>query len=77
MNAVILAVSLFLPLSFSVASAQPTKITVGYSSIAAGQLPAWVAKEAGIFAKNGLDVRSSISEQEPRQRWRCYRGRPQ
>jgi len=56
MKAVILAVSLFLPLSFSVASAQPTKITVGYSSIAAGQLPAWVAKEAGIFAKNGLDV---------------------
>src|SRR5215468_2616165 len=56
MKAVILAVSLFLPLSFSVASAQPTKITVGYSSIAAGQLPAWVAKEGGIFAKNGLDV---------------------
>jgi NitT/TauT family transport system substrate-binding protein len=56
MKAVILAVSLLLPLSFSVASAQPTKITVGYSSIAAGQLPAWVAKEAGIFAKNGLDV---------------------
>src|SRR5262249_4653584 len=42
--------------SFSVASAQPTKITVGYSSLAAGQLPAWVAKEAGVFAKNGLDV---------------------
>src|SRR5215510_5057525 len=56
MKAVILAVSLFLPLSFTVASAQPTKITVGYSSIAAGQLPASVAKEAGIFAKNGLDV---------------------
>ena len=56
MKAVILAVSLFLLLSFSVASAQPTKITVGYSSIAAGQLPAWMAKESGIFAKNGLDV---------------------
>src|SRR5499426_174468 len=56
MKAVILAVSLFLLLSFPVASAQPTKITVGYSSIAAGHLPAWVAKEAGIFAKNGLDV---------------------
>src|SRR5262252_4906954 len=39
-----------------VASAQLTKITVGYSAIAAGHIPAWVAKEAGIFAKNGLDV---------------------
>ena len=55
-NLVILAVSLFSPLSFSVASAQLTKMTVGYSAIAAGQLPAWMAKETGIFAKNGLDV---------------------
>src|SRR5262245_66442996 len=56
MKAVILAVSLFLPLSFSVASAQLTKVTVGYSAIAAGQFPAWMAQEAGIFRKNGLDV---------------------
>jgi NitT/TauT family transport system substrate-binding protein len=56
MKAVILAVSLFLLFSFSIASAQLTKMTVGYSAIAAGHLPAWVAKEAGIFAKNGLDV---------------------
>src|SRR5262245_43007239 len=56
MKAVILAVSLFLPLSFSVASAQPTKITVGYSSIASAQFPAWMAKESGIFRKNGLGV---------------------
>src|SRR5215468_6919503 len=38
------------------AEAQLTKMTVGYSAIAAGHLPAWVAKEVGIFAKNGLDV---------------------
>ena len=57
MTVVILAVSLFLPLSFySVASAQPTKITVGYTSIAAGHCPAWMAKESEIFRKNGLDV---------------------
>src|SRR5262244_4029988 len=56
MKAMILAVSLFLLFSFSIASAQLTKMTVGYSAIAAGHLPAWVAKEAGIFAKNGLDV---------------------
>ena len=56
MKAVILAVSLFLSLSFSVASAQLTKVTVGYSALTGGHLPAWLAKEAGIFAKNGLDV---------------------
>jgi NitT/TauT family transport system substrate-binding protein len=56
MKAVILVVSLFLPLSFSVASAQLTKLTVGYSAIAAGQFPAWMAQETGIFRQNGLDV---------------------
>jgi len=55
MKAVILAVSLSL-LSFSVASAQLTKVTVGYSLIAAGSIPGWVAKESGVFHKNGLDV---------------------
>ena len=37
-------------------SAQMTKLTVGYSAISGDQLPAWVAKETGIFEKNGLDV---------------------
>ena len=40
----------------SPASAQLTRVNVGYSAISADQLPAWVAKETGIFAKNGLDV---------------------
>jgi NitT/TauT family transport system substrate-binding protein len=35
---------------------KPSKLTVGYSAISFDQLPAWVAKETGIFAKNGLDV---------------------
>ncbi len=56
MKPVILTVSLFLSLSFSVAWAQLTKVTVGYSNIAAGSLPAWMGKESGIFRKNGLDV---------------------
>jgi NitT/TauT family transport system substrate-binding protein len=56
MKAVILAVSLFLLFSFSVASAQLTKITMGYTAISAGHCPAWMAKESGIFHKNGLDV---------------------
>jgi ABC-type nitrate/sulfonate/bicarbonate transport system substrate-binding protein len=38
------------------AFAQLTKINVGYSAISGDQLPAWVAKESGIFQKNGLDV---------------------
>lgn len=41
---------------FSVAFAQPTKLIVGYSSTASAELPAWLARETGIFAKNGLDV---------------------
>ena len=36
--------------------AQPTKINVGYSAISGNALPAWIAKDAGIFEKNGLDV---------------------
>jgi NitT/TauT family transport system substrate-binding protein len=36
--------------------AQMTKINVGYSAISGDALPAWVAKDAGIFEKNGLDV---------------------
>jgi NitT/TauT family transport system substrate-binding protein len=37
-------------------NAQLTKLNVGYSAISGDQLPAWVAKEAGIFEKNGLNV---------------------
>src|SRR3970040_2173561 len=38
------------------AAAQLTQLNVGYSAISADQLPAWVAKEAGIFSRNGLNV---------------------
>ena len=34
----------------------PTKLTAAYSEIVFANLPLWVAKEAGIFAQNGLDV---------------------
>ena len=57
MKVVILAVSLFIPFSFySVASAQLIKVTIGNNAISGNALPAWMAKEAGIFRKNGLDV---------------------
>jgi NitT/TauT family transport system substrate-binding protein len=40
----------------SVTEAQLTRLNVGYSAVSADQLPAWVAKETGIFAQNGLDA---------------------
>ena len=53
----ILLVSIMLSSAWGdTAFAQLTKINVGYSAISGDQLPAWVAKEAGIFQKNGLDV---------------------
>jgi NitT/TauT family transport system substrate-binding protein len=36
--------------------AQLTRLNVGYSAISGDALPAWIAKDAGIFEKNGLDV---------------------
>jgi NitT/TauT family transport system substrate-binding protein len=56
MKKTILSLSLVLFFSFSIASAQIPKMTVGYGSISSAQLPAWIAKETGIFNKNGLDV---------------------
>ncbi len=39
------------------AAASPRiRVTVGYAAISATQAAAWVAKEEGMFAKNGLDV---------------------
>ena len=57
MKAVIRAFSVLLPLTFcNVASAQLTKVTIGNNTLSAAGLPAWMAKESGIFRKNGLDV---------------------
>ena len=38
------------------ATAQLTRLNVGYSAVSADQLPAWVAKDSGTFTKNGLEV---------------------
>ena len=38
------------------ASAQlPAKLNAGYASISSAHLPIWMAKDTGLFAKNGLD----------------------
>ncbi|MEX0802309.1 MAG: hypothetical protein WD688_03165 [Candidatus Binatia bacterium] len=42
------------------ADAQSRKIKVGYSSDAPGSLVTWLAKETGIFAKNGLDAEGQV-----------------
>ena len=48
----LLVFSLFSGLGFKANS----RLNVGYSAASADQLPAWVAKETGIFAKNSLDI---------------------
>ena len=66
MKATFLAVSLFASLSFcGVASAQSTKLTIGSNTLSGSGLPAWVAKDAGYFARTVLTCRSFISEEEP------------
>ncbi len=52
----VLAILVLLLGCVAVARAQLTKLTVGNNAISGNALPAWMAKEAGIFQKNGLDV---------------------
>jgi ABC-type nitrate/sulfonate/bicarbonate transport system substrate-binding protein len=40
------------------AAAQSFKVAIGYSGISAEQLVIWVARDAGIFAKNNLDAQA-------------------
>ena len=46
----------------SSASAQPTKVAIGYSGISADQLVIWVAKDAGILPKTTSMRKPSISQ---------------
>ena len=53
---VVIGVLMTLAISGVNARAQkPEKLAVGYGSISTNYLPLWMAKEAGIFRKNGLD----------------------
>ena len=38
------------------ASAQLTRLSVAYTGLGPTHLPVWIAKETGIFTRNGLDV---------------------
>jgi NitT/TauT family transport system substrate-binding protein len=42
--------------SATFAEAQLNKVTIGNNTLSTNGLPAWMAKEAGIFSRNGLDV---------------------
>ena len=48
----------FLMTFHSPVQAQLTRLNVGYSALSADQLPAWIARDSGIFAQNGLDVQT-------------------
>ena len=37
-----------------------SRLAVGYSSISSSFLPLWIAKETGIFSKNGLDAQTVL-----------------
>ena len=57
MKGVTVAVSVSFVLCFcGVAPAQLSKLTIGNNTLSAAGLPAWMAKEFGIFQRNGLDV---------------------
>jgi NitT/TauT family transport system substrate-binding protein len=52
-----LALSIILLLAFySSAGSQPARLNVSYSSESPGSLPVWIAKDSGLYARNGLDV---------------------
>jgi NitT/TauT family transport system substrate-binding protein len=52
-----LAVFLFLLATFTAANAQPlTKIKIGYPAVSYNQIHIWVAQDAGLFRKYGLDT---------------------
>src|SRR5512138_3423143 len=52
----LLCLTLLLGLANQTAHAQLTRTGVGYSAISGDALPVWLAKDTGIFEKNGLDV---------------------
>lgn len=51
-----IAASFFLVLWLVPVSARAAKLYVAYASIGGTQAIGWIAREAGVFAKNGLDV---------------------
>lgn len=57
-NLVIAVLVFFLLALPNSGAAQISKVAIGYSGISADQLVIWVARDAGIFAKNNLDAQA-------------------
>src|SRR5207253_11469993 len=53
-------------LSVGAASAHAEKLYVVYGSISGTQVVGWIAKEANLFAKHGLDGRPTFHRRRPR-----------
>ena len=54
-------IGLLMVLAVPVVNAQkPERLAVGYGSMSTNYLPLWMAKETGIFRKNGLDVDTGL-----------------
>jgi NitT/TauT family transport system substrate-binding protein len=54
--AVCLALITMMGGTLAMAASANEKLMIGWSAIAGSQAPFWITKEAGLFAKNGLDV---------------------
>ena len=52
----ILSIGVTFVMSGAAVQAQLTKLTIGNNTLSTNGLPAWMAKEARIFGRNGLDV---------------------
>jgi NitT/TauT family transport system substrate-binding protein len=55
-GAVCLALITMMGGTLAMAASANEKLMIGWSAIAGSQAPFWITKEAGLFAKNGLDV---------------------
>jgi hypothetical protein len=43
----------------------PTRLVVSYSNLTPNQWPIWIAQDAGIFGRHGLDVDVRLMEKNP------------
>ena len=48
----------------SAAGQEPKKIKIGYPAISYNQIHIWIAKDAGIYRKHGLDA--EVMQKDPR-----------
>jgi len=67
MRILMVLLALYCPcLVFSAGAAEPlVKLTAAYGTITSGYSVMWVAKDAGIFAQNGLDVELLLIQSSP------------